>query len=184
MKLALLAISMLAATAAMAQYNPIELAKDSHPTSSLKPPTIGCLYSFGGSVSRSGPTLSDSMLQGKVTLISFWFRRCRPCVAELDALNRLYQNLKGSSAFQLISICPDTPEALANTIKEYAVAYTSLTANACRRLNSGMGYPTTIIVDRRGRVTYVNSGGKVEPMQVEKDILQLENRIRALLENQ
>jgi thiol-disulfide isomerase/thioredoxin len=47
------------------------------------------------SIHGSSPVISDSTLHRKVVFINFWFANCVPCIAEFEALNGLYEKLKG-----------------------------------------------------------------------------------------
>lgn len=103
---------------------------------------------------------NDSLL-GKVVLINFWFEGCHPCVAEFGALNEIALKLKDNNAFEFISFSWDNPETIARVKQKYNLQFKvfSLSAIECRRLNQNNGYPTTIILDKQGKITYLISGG-------------------------
>jgi len=51
----------------------------------------------------NGKTFSNNDLNGKITLVNFWFESCPPCVAEFDALNKIYERLYNNKYFRFIS---------------------------------------------------------------------------------
>jgi len=53
-----------------------------------------------------GEELALSSLRGKVVLVNFWATWCRPCEAEMPAMERLYQSLKDRE-FELVAISVD-----------------------------------------------------------------------------
>ncbi|RYZ25524.1 MAG: TlpA family protein disulfide reductase [Chitinophagaceae bacterium] len=106
---------------------------------------------------------SDSLV-GKVVLINFWFEGCHPCIAEFPALNELADKLKGNKDFQFISFTWDNPETIKRVKDKYNLQFKVLSVdpNECRRLNGNNGYPTTIILDRKGIIRYLTLGGSTD----------------------
>jgi len=119
-----------------------------------------------------GVSYSQSNLIGKITIINFWFELCAPCVAELDALNKLYNTFAANPKFQFISFSVDAPELARESIKRYNLLYPviSISHEECYRLNCNLGFPTTIIVDERGNMVFIKPGGHIEKQAVEEDI--------------
>ena len=57
----------------------------------------GFLCPFGWFQDLDGNSVDDSLFSGNaVTVVNFWFTGCKPCVAELSALNDLNEALKGA----------------------------------------------------------------------------------------
>ena len=44
-------------------------------------------------------SFSNNDLANKVVFVNFWFTNCPPCMAEMKALNQLYDTLKGNRDF-------------------------------------------------------------------------------------
>jgi peroxiredoxin len=111
------------------------------------------------------------MLKNKVVLINFWFKGCHPCMAEMEALNELHQQLKDDKDFLFISFTPDNPEAIKRVSQKHRITFAVLSTSQqeCRRLNFNNGYPTHIILDRTGVIKYFHTGGgsteKEEPRE-------------------
>ncbi len=112
--------------------------------------------------------INNDSLKGKVTFINMWFAACAPCMAEMPALNKLYDTLKYYPEFQFVSISPDNQE----TIKQIEDRFTThfkvyhLDDEGCFQLNQGLGYPTSIILNEKGQVTFIHSGGYTDSAKV------------------
>jgi thiol-disulfide isomerase/thioredoxin len=105
--------------------------------------------------------INNNSLLGKVVLINFWFEGCHPCLAEFGALNELAQKLKGNEDFEFISFTSDNMETIERVKEQYNLQFKvfSIHAKECSRLNQNNGYPTTIILDKQGKIKYLVSGG-------------------------
>lgn len=65
---------------------------------------------------------------GKVVLLNFWATWCVPCVAEMPALERLYQGLKDKN-FEIVAVSMDPEEssaAVSKFVKEKGLSFTIL----------------------------------------------------------
>lgn len=91
--------------------------------------------------------------------------RAHPCLAEFPALNELAQKLKGNKDFKFISFTWDNLETIKRVKDKYKLQFKVLSVDAkeCRRLSEDNGYPTTIILDRKGIVKYLALGGSTDP---------------------
>jgi len=131
-----------------------------------------------------GVSYSQSNLIGKITILNFWFEMCAPCVAELDALNKLYHTFDANPKFQFISFSEDSPELARECIKKYNLPYPviSISSEECFRLNCNLGFPTTIIVDESGKMIFIKTGGHTEKLAVEADIDKIAGIIKENLD--
>lgn len=108
-----------------------------------------------------GRTVSNDLFNGKVVLINFWFEGCLPCMAEMDALNSLQQQLDTTKDFLFVSFTYDNAAAIKRVKGKYSLTFGVLSTSQqeCRRLNFDNGYPTHMILDRTGTIKYLHSGG-------------------------
>lgn len=115
-----------------------------------------------------GGVVNNDSLKGKVTFINMWEASCAPCMAKLGALNKLYDTLGDYPNFQFVSLSADSPESIAGIKEKYHVHYPvyHLSEEGCYQLNSGMGYPTSIILDEKAKVIYTHSGGFTDSIRI------------------
>jgi peroxiredoxin len=146
---------------------------------------IGTPFLDFSATSVNGKIISEKQLQGKVTLINFWFAGCTPCIAEFDALNDLYDKFKDHPSFQFLSLTFDPEESVRETRLKYDIPYdvSSIKREECHRLNFDSGFPTSIIVDRQGKIVFIKYGGSTDPTKAAKAVEQLDPIILNLLEN-
>ena len=80
-------------------------------------------------------------------------------------MNRLYSWIKDNSTIQFFSITPDSEEQVKSAIKKYDIRFPILLASQSEihELNFGRGFPTNMVLDKKGRVYSVLSGGGKSP---------------------
>lgn len=128
--------------------------------------------------------VDNKSLNGKIVLINFWFEGCHPCMAEMNALNEIFEKLKSNKNFTFISITWDNQETIKRVQKKYSLLFDVFPASSeeCQRLNLGCGYPTSIILDQEGIVKFRHSGGSIEEPAAKKFIMTtLLSEIESLL---
>jgi peroxiredoxin len=101
--------------------------------------------------------------RGKVVVVNFWASNCGPCVAEADAFEQVYENDKSRGVeFLGIDVRDDKYQAT-RFEADHHVGYPSLfdPSNLIALHFRGMppnATPTTIVLDRAGRITARQSG--------------------------
>lgn len=108
--------------------------------------------------------INNNSIKGKVVFINFWFEGCVPCMAEMDGLNQLYQKFKDNKNFEFVSVSKDDDAAIKRVKNKYRLSFNvySSTEKDCKRLSSGSGYPTSIIIDKTGVIKFIHVGGVIE----------------------
>jgi peroxiredoxin len=110
--------------------------------------------------SMSGPNLRLKEQRGRVVMVNFWATWCAPCRQEMPQLNRLYEKYR-SSGFMLLGInVDDDPSKAAEVAAKLGVTFPVLldadkTVSKLYDLNT---MPSTVIIDRDGKVRYVHRG--------------------------
>jgi len=101
-------------------------------------------------------SVDNDCLKGKIVFVNFWFAACAPCVAEFDALNEMYDELKTVKNFEFISFTFDTRGQIEKTRAKYNIQYKvfSIPKPECYRLNNNNGFPTSMIIDPSGIIKY------------------------------
>lgn len=110
-------------------------------------------------VTEDGSVLTSSNLSGVVTVMNFWYAGCAPCRAEAKDLESLYKEfLPNKVQFVGVNVRDTAGTALAFD-KSFGMTYPSVLDNdtgsvvlAFTGVVSPQAVPTTLVVDRQGRV--------------------------------
>jgi peroxiredoxin len=107
----------------------------------------------GGSV-----RLSD--FRGQVVLLNFWATWCLPCRSEMPLIQQTYDNL-GGQGFVALGVDFDEPaEVVIAFSEELRIDFPLLLdpGGEVQRLYRVIGYPTSVILDREGRISAYHIG--------------------------
>jgi thiol-disulfide isomerase/thioredoxin len=102
--------------------------------------------------------------RGKVVVVNFWGSWCHPCREEAQALDQVYRDNRGSGV-EFLGIDVREGRAQAETfVRERHIAYPSLfdPSDVLALRFPGLppnATPTTLVIDRRGRIAARKSGG-------------------------
>jgi peroxiredoxin len=125
----------------------------------------------------SGNPVALGELKGQVVLINFWASWCGPCRQEMPVLEQIYRKYKSAGVTLLgVNVEPKSADAVA-FLKTTPVSFPILfdTQSKVSTLYEVTGMPSTVIVDRKGKVRYIhrsyNAGDEGEYM----------NQIRTLM---
>jgi peroxiredoxin len=105
-------------------------------------------------------------LKGQVVLVNFWATWCPPCRAEMPGFQKVYEALHGDG-FTVVGVSMDDASRaqVASFLQDHGIHYP--VAMATTDVVAGFGgvnsYPTSFLVDRRGRVRYMVRGIFAEP---------------------
>ncbi len=123
--------------------------------------------------SLDGRTWSLDAHRGQVVLVNFWATWCPPCRMETPSLVALKTEYK-SRPFEIVGINMDDDQGkVAPFVKEYGINYPVLLPSGPLTFAGDVSaLPTTILLDRQGRVArqYV---GMISERAVRADIEQL-----------
>ena len=117
---------------------------------------------FEGMDLDGNPVTSELFKENSVTVVNFWFSACAPCIAELSELNALNEELKLKGG-AVIGINADTiggDESMITEAKSilekkgamYQNIYFPAESEAGKLTYSITAFPTTVVVDRSGRM--------------------------------
>ena len=117
---------------------------------------------FEGTDLEGNPVTSELFKENSVTVVNFWFSTCAPCIAELGELNALNEELKLKGG-AVIGINADTIGGDESMIMEarsilekkgaaYQNIHFSADSEAGKLTYSITAFPTTVVVDRSGRI--------------------------------
>jgi peroxiredoxin len=111
---------------------------------------------------RDGGNVQLSALKGQVVMINFWATWCGPCRQEMPLLEQIHAKFEPLGFTLLgVNVEPDSATATA-WLKGMPVTFPILfdTKNAVAERFGVMGMPSSVFVDREGRVRYVHRGYK------------------------
>ena len=124
-----------------------------------------------------GRRLGRADLQGQVLLVNFWATSCAVCVAEMPELAALHQRWQGRGLRTFAVAMPYDPPARVAAFAEQRQLPFGVVIDLGGAVTRGLGpveaTPTTLLVDRRGRI--------VERLLGRPDFAALDRRIGALL---
>ncbi len=104
------------------------------------------------------PRVTIASLRGRPAAINFWASWCEPCREEAPEFERLARALHGRAALVGVDSEDDRAAAL-SFVHRYGWTFPTLRADAGSAPRYGVfGLPTTVIVDRAGRIEEVLRG--------------------------
>ncbi len=112
--------------------------------------------------SRAGGQVSLADLKGQVVMINFWASWCGPCRQEFPALDQIYAKYK-PMGFTLVAINVESEKSDAEKFLSKTPASFPILFDPDNKVSSQYGVsamPTTILVDRQGRVRWLHRAYK------------------------
>ncbi|MFZ5538396.1 MAG: peroxiredoxin family protein [Pseudomonadota bacterium] len=107
-----------------------------------------------------GTNLRLQEQRGRVVMVNFWATWCGPCRVEMPHLNRLYEKYRGSG-FVLFGVNIDEePRKAADLASKLGLRFPVLfdVEKKVSRLYDLSAMPSTVLIDRDGRVRYIHRG--------------------------
>lgn len=105
--------------------------------------------------SLDGATVALSDLRGKVVLINFWGTWCAPCLQEIPELVRLSHQFR-QRGLEVLGVAVDSgrPEDIRKFLVDHGMDYRIVIGDLSVVKNqfSVFGFPTSLLVDRQGRL--------------------------------
>jgi len=117
---------------------------------------IGTKFKIENFAKSTTENFKDDYLNGKPTLINFWFTRCPPCIQEIPTLNKLKD--KFGDKVNFVSITFDNQKAVDEFLKKYKFEFEHI-INSQNQIDgfSITAYPTSFILDKNGIIKIVTS---------------------------
>lgn len=107
-----------------------------------------------------GNVVSLADLKGKVIFVNFWATWCPPCLAEMPSVNKLYQQFEKDAEVVFIMVDADSNFSKAQAYmdrKKYKLPVYAV-ASAIPEIMFRGSLPTTIVFDKKGRISYNDEG--------------------------
>ena len=112
--------------------------------------------------SLAGKNLKLSEMAGNVVLINFWASWCGPCREEMPLLNALH-NKYGALGFTVVGVnVEEDVNGAKSFLQNFPVDFPVLldSSNRVSKQYQVIAMPTTVVVDRDGKMRYLHKGYK------------------------
>ena len=112
--------------------------------------------------SNSGKPISLADLKGQIVLVNFWASWCGPCRQEMPLLESIYRKY-GKMGFTMIGVNVEPDSNAANEwLKATPVSFPILYDRDSKvsKLYDVAGMPSTVIIDRTGKLRVLHRGYK------------------------
>ena len=111
---------------------------------------------------RGGANVSLAQYKGQVVMLNFWASWCGPCRQEMPLLESIYKKYN-RLGFTLIGVNVEPDSSAANEwLKQTPVSFPILYDKESKvsRMYDVAGMPSTVIIDRSGKVRVLHRGYK------------------------
>ncbi len=102
-----------------------------------------------------GKKVDFKQFRGRVVFLNFWATWCGPCKEEMPSMEALYQNFKERDfVFLAISVDYEEKKKVSEFINKHRYTFPVLIDPKCLTLDlyGVKGIPTTILIDKKGRM--------------------------------
>ncbi len=105
-----------------------------------------------------GNSITSKDLEGKITVVNFWYKECKPCIEEMPELNGLVSKYKREDV-KFVAFSTTEKERLNGFFEKHPFNY-EIIPNSKRfaKANNVQFFPTNMILDRQGNIKYLRSG--------------------------
>jgi len=107
-----------------------------------------------------GRKLGPKSFPGQVVVVDFWATWCGPCRIQAEILEPIYRDFKGRGVQFLAANVGETPDEVKKFLKDKPFPYPVLLDpdQAVSDRLGVLGLPTLLVVDKKGRVSYLEAG--------------------------
>ena len=105
-----------------------------------------------------GESVALSDFRGKVVVLNFWGIWCPPCRVEIPELLEMYHVLQGDG-LEIVSVNTDGERDIVPPfVEKNEISFPVVFDDGASDLYEVISYPTSFVLDRRGRIRYVSEG--------------------------
>jgi thiol-disulfide isomerase/thioredoxin len=106
-----------------------------------------------------GNKFETSAFKSKVVFLNFWATWCPPCVAEMPAIQKLYDSYKDNSDVMFLLVSNEAPEVVRKFIAKNGYTFPVYLQNGkLPGTFSAMNIPTTYVVSKAGKLVIRETG--------------------------
>jgi thiol-disulfide isomerase/thioredoxin len=120
---------------------------------------FGDTFAVPDMLTIKGEKITQEGLIGKTIVYNFWFVSCKPCVAEIPALNQLSKKYQSDSTL-FIAITFDNEKRIKEFLdkNEFNFKITSIAQSTIDSIKKISFYPFTAIVTKEGKLSFALFG--------------------------
>lgn len=108
-------------------------------------------------IDMDGQPFSMESLEGKPTLVNFWFAECPPCIDEMPVLNGIYEKYK--EEFNFIAITYEPKTKVKKFLKKYPFKFTHVVEAQSFIDQLGISsFPKNFLLDQDGIIRHIENG--------------------------
>ncbi|MEP0264991.1 TlpA disulfide reductase family protein [Dokdonia sp.] len=110
-------------------------------------------------VDYEGNQVTSNELKGKITVVNFWFKECKPCIQEMPELNELVETYKDNANVQFMGFSTTAKDRLPSFFEKHNFDYRIIPDSQSYAMQNGItGYPTNMIIDQEGNIAFLKTG--------------------------
>ena len=103
--------------------------------------------------------LSELLAQKQAVVLNFWYVECAPCRMEFPYLQEAYEKYSDSVAVLALNPVNPDDEAIAAFKEELGLTFpTAQCSNSWESAMQLTAYPTTVVIDRFGMISFMHTG--------------------------
>ena len=106
-----------------------------------------------------GELLKTEDLKGKLVFYNFYFAACRPCIAQKDGLNALYERFHANDNVVFISITFDNEARIEHFRNTHKIPFKIVSINSQEVFRFVAAHPTNFLVGVDGKIVLKMVGG-------------------------
>lgn len=112
---------------------------------------------YASLVGLSGDRLYTTELEGKPTLLNFWFTKCKPCIDEMPELNRLKKEY--GDRINFVAVTYEPKEKVEAFLQKHDFDFVQV-VDAQEYINTlGIqAFPKNVLLDKNGAISYIGNG--------------------------
>lgn len=103
--------------------------------------------------------ISEILKEKKAVVLNFWYINCGPCQMEFPYMQEAYENYKDGIEILAVNPYDGTDETVAEFQKKFELTFPMAVVEEEWAQYMGLqAYPTTVVIDRYGIVSFVHTG--------------------------
>lgn len=121
--------------------------------------------------SFTGEPISSTDFKDQFVVINWWATWCAPCIAEIPGLNEMVDKYSANENVRFIAITDDPRNRIKSFMERSDFKYEITFANKEVQNVFGNSYPVNMIVDPKGKITFIEKGaGPYTPQEIESSL--------------